>query len=154
MDYIGYTTRLKRLNHFILWCKGWYEPSHSMSDIEQARIALILDGYLCPKSDNAVISILLNNLDALIKADIFRINLALFYSEIQKYQDLYNMSYNESILQLIKSKFAFELPRKVYEIEPPIYNRELFKKGFVAPKHFGNSYKLANYKAKKFLGIK
>ena len=154
MDNIGYTSRLKHLNHFILWCKGWYEPSRSMSDIEQARIALILDDYLCPKNDNAVISILLNNLDELIKAGIFRINLALFYSEIQKYQDLYNMSYNESILQFIRSKFAFDLPRKVYNIEPPIYNRELFKKGFVAPKYFGNSYKLANYKAKKFLGIK
>ena len=54
-----------RLNHFILWCKGWYQPIKTDMDfIVQAQKALVLDGYMpC----NNPISISLIFIDELVE---------------------------------------------------------------------------------------
>ena len=61
---------------------------------------------------------------------------------------IYNVNYNEALLFRIKYFFAFECPKLT--LTQPFYSRKVYKLGFIAPAHFGNSYKLANYKVNKF----
>lgn len=136
-----------RLNHFILWCKGWYEPIDNRVDvITQAREILTLDGYMpC----NSPISIALSYIDDLVNdGTIPPIRLMMWNEEIVKYMSLYEMNYRESLLYRIRNFFAFECGK--LPLNPPTYSRKLYKMGFIAPRHFGNSYKMANYKTKKF----
>jgi hypothetical protein len=139
-----------RLNHFILWCKGWYEPIDNKVDvITQARKILTLDGYMpC----NNPISITLGYIDDLVNnGTIPPIRLMMWNEEIVKYMSLYEMNYHEALLYRIRNFFAFECGK--LPLNPPTYSRKLYKMGFIAPRHFGNSYKMANYKTKKFFNV-
>ena len=137
-----------RLNNFILWCKGWYQPVNKNDIINDARKILTLDGYL---SCNNTIYIALNYIDDLVKSNtITPINLACWNEGVIRYMNYYGMSYSEALIYKIREFFAYECPK--LPLNPPIYSRKLYKLGFVAPKHFGNSYKLANYKVNKFFG--
>lgn len=136
-----------KLNNFILWCKGWYEPvDNKVNIITQAQKILTLDDYMpC----NNPISIVLGYIDDLVKDGIISpIRLMTWNDEIVKYMSLYEMNYYESLLYRIRNFFAFECGKLL--LIPPIYSRKLFKMGFVAPKHFGNSYKMQNHKVNKF----
>ena len=136
-----------RLNNFILWCKGWYVCITEDNIYTQMQKILTLDDYL-PK--NNPVSIVLYYLDELIEKQLIPpIKLHVWQTEMAKYVCLYGIDYNTALLTLIKYYFAFEFDTK---LNPPTYSRKLYKLGFVAPKHFGNSYKLANYKANKFFG--
>ena len=138
-----------RLNHFILWCKGWYLPLNDKRNIlEEAQKILTLDGYL--KCNNPI-SIVLNYIDELVeKGEIKPIRLDVWNQEIVKSMNWHKFDYQTSLIYRLRNFFAFEVNSKLFKLTPPVYSRELFKLGFVAPKHFGNSYKLANYKAKKY----
>ena len=138
-----------RLNHFILWCKGWYLPFNDKRNIlEEAQKILTLDGYL--KCNNPI-SIVLNYIDELVeKGEIKPIRLDVWNQEIVKSMNWHKFDYQTSLIYRLRNFFAFEVDSKLFKLTPPVYSRELFKLGFVAPKHFGNSYKLANYKAKKY----
>ena len=140
-----------RLNHFILWCKNWYEPIDNRVDIiTQARKILTLDGYI---SCNNPIAISLNYIDDLVKDGIIQpIKLMIWNAEIVKYMSIYNFNYNEALLYRIRNFFSFECDK--LPLNPPIYSRKIYKLGFIAPTHFGNSYKLSNYKANKFFNKK
>lgn len=139
------------LNNFILWCKNWYEPVDNRIDIiTQARKILTLDGYM---SCNNPISITLDYIDDLVKdGTIPPIRLRMWNEEIVKYMSLYELNYHESLLYRIKIFFAFECV--ILPLTPPVYSRKVYKLGFIAPTCFGNSYKLANYKANKFFNKK
>lgn len=138
-----------RLNHFILWCKGWYLPLNDKRNIlKEAQKILTLDGYL--KCNNPI-SIVLNYIDELVeKGEIKPIRLDVWNQEIVKSMNWHKFDYQTSLIYRLRNFFAFEVDPKLFKLKPPVYSRELFKLGFVAPKHFGNSYKLANYKAKKY----
>lgn len=140
-----------RLNHFILWCKGWYQPIDNRVDIiTEARKILTLDEYL---SCNNPIAISLNYIDDLVKDGIIQpIRLLAWNEEIVRYMSMYDFNYNEALLHRIRNFFAFECSK--LPLNPPIYSRKIYKLGFVAPTHFGNSYKLANYKTNKFFNKK
>lgn len=140
-----------RLNHFILWCKNWYEPVNKKEDIlTQAQKILVLDGYLIC---NLPIVIALNYIDELVDKEVIKpIRLAIWNREIMEYMIFHNMNYDEALLYKIRSIFAFDCTN--LSITPPVYSRKLYKMGFVAPKHFGNSYKLINYKVNKFFNRK
>lgn len=137
-----------RLNHFILWCKGWYQPVSDRRDmLKEAQQILCLDGYL---EGNNPISIVLNYIDELVeKGEIEPIRLNLWNQEIVKYMDWYKFDYQTSLIYRLRNFFAFEVDAKLFNLTPPIYSRKLFKMGFVAPSHFGNSYKMCNYKVNK-----
>ena len=81
-----------RLNHFILWCKNWYQPINNKMDIiAEAREILTLDGYL---SCNNPISIALNYIDDLVKdGTIPPIGLMMWNEEIVKTMTIYNINY-------------------------------------------------------------
>ena len=97
-----------RLNNFILWCKGWYQPINTDIDfIAQAQKSLILDGYLpC----NNPISISLIFIDELVEKKIISpIRLHIWNQEINSYMNMYQLDYHNAMLFRIKNFFAFEL---------------------------------------------
>lgn len=136
-----------RLNNFILWCKGRYQPiDKSMDVITEARKILTLDGYL---SCNNPISIALIFIDELAdKGMIKPIRLQVWNEDIIRCMSMFNINYDEALLFVIRSFFAFECFK--LPLAPPVYSREVYKLGFVGPSHMGNSYKMLNYKANKF----
>lgn len=140
-----------RLNNFILWCKNWYESIDNRVDLmTQAKNILTLDGYL---SCNNPISISLNYIDDLVKEGTIKpIKLMVWNEEIVKTMCMFNINYQEALMYRIRDFFAFECVK--LPLVPPIYSRKIYKLGFVAPTHFGNSYKLANYKTNKFFNKK
>ena len=140
-----------RLNNFILWCKGWYKPISSEMDIySQARLALKLDGYVCIRTDNSVITIINIFIDDMVRSGIIKpISLHWFYSEILKFER-YGATRNEALLITLHSYFAYNIDREIITLKPPVYNRSVYKLGFTAPKHLGNTYKMQNDKANKF----
>ena len=138
------------LNNFILWCKNWYQSiDNNMNIITEAQKILTLDDYLpC----NNPISIALSYIDELVDKEMIKpIRLLRWNKEVSKYMFMYNVNYNEALLYKIRNFFAFECK---LSLTPPVYSCKLYKLGFVAPTHFGNSYKLANYKVNKFFNKK
>lgn len=142
--------REDRLNNFRLWCKGWYVPINDMDIIAQAQKALVLDDYLpC----NNPIAIALIYIDKLVEKGIISpISLLVWNKDIVYSMNMYGMDYNKAMMYRIKNFFAFECDELT--LKPPTYSREVYKLGFKAPKHFGNSYKLATYKASKLWKVK
>lgn len=136
-----------RLNNFILWCKGWYQPiDNSMDIITEAQKILTLDGYL---SYNNPISIALIFIDELVDKGVLKpIRLQVWNEDIIRCMSMFNINYNEALLFSIRSFFAFECFK--LPLTPPVYSRKIYKLGFVGPSHMGNSYKMLNYKANKF----
>lgn len=136
-----------RLNHFILWCKNWYQPTDNRTDIiAQAQKILTLDEYL---SCNNPISISLNYIDDLVNDGVIKpIRLMMWNEEIVKYMSMYNMNYHEALLYRIRNFFAFECDK--LPLTQPFYSRKVYRLGFIPPTHFGNSYKLANHKVNEF----
>lgn len=140
-----------RLNNFILWCKNWYQPiDYDMDIITEARKILTLDDYLpC----NNPISITLRFIDELVNKGVIEpIRLQVWNEEVVKYMSMCNVNYNEALLYRIRNFFAFECVK--LPLTPPVYNRKVYKLGFVGPSHMGNSYKMLNYKANKFFNKK
>lgn len=137
-----------RLNHFILWCKGWYQPVNDRRDmLKEAQQILCLDGYL--KCNNPV-SIVLNYIDELVeKGEIKPIRLDNWNSEIVKYMHWYKSDYQTALIYRFRNFFAFELDSKLFNLTAPVYSRKLFKLGFICPSHYGNSYKMCNHKVKQ-----
>ena len=126
-----------RLNNFILWCKGWYQPIKTDMDfIAQAQKSLVLDGYM---SCNNPISISLNFIDELVEKKIIPpIKLNVWNQDINSYMNLYQLDYHNAMIFKIKNFFAFEFERGTIPLNPPIYNRTIYKLGFIGPKHMGN----------------
>lgn len=135
-----------RLNNFILWCKNWYQPiDNKMDIITQANKILTLDGYL---SCNNPISIVLMFIDELVEKEIIKpIRLHVWNGSIIVGMATYNLTYDESLLHIIKNFFKFECDK--LPLTPPVYSRKVYKLGFIGPRYMGNSYKMLNYKARK-----
>lgn len=144
-----------RLNNFILWCKGWYESVNNEMDIfDEALIALKLDGYEFA-TKNHVLGIVLNCLDEMIdKKIIYTLRISRLHESISENMHFYKLDYNEALAFTIMSLFKYELTTDNITLNPPVYSRKLYKMGFKAPSQFGNSYTLANYKAKKYFNKK
>lgn len=105
---------MERLNNFILWCKGWYEPTDSTMDIfDEAVIALKLDDYvLC--SRNNVIGIVTNYIDELIDRNVFDgrpsyLRLNVWNQNVFHNMHLYNVDYEEAVLITLKHFLCFIL---------------------------------------------
>ena len=136
-----------RLNNFILWCKNWYVSINNEDIITQAKKILQLDGYL---SINNPISIALNYIDELVEKGIIPpIKMQVWNEGITENMHYYNLSYDASLLYQIKHYFMFISNDKI-TISPPNYSKKTYKLGFIAPKEFGNSYTMNNFKAKKY----
>lgn len=117
-----------------------------MDMITEAQKILTLDDYL---SCNNPISIALGYIDELVDEGVIkRIRLQNWNADIIRHMMMFHVNYNEALLYRIRNFFAFECSK--LSLTPPIYSRKIFKMGFVAPRCFGNSYTLANYKVKQY----
>ena len=143
-----------RLNHFILWCKNWYDPiDKNMSVFDQVKAALYLDGYQFIQNRHDIMNIILGFMDDMSQSKIVGDNpfsLQRFYQDVQSNKHWYQMSSDEAFLWAIRNYFAFSIGSKDIKLNPPVYNRKVYKLGFVGPRNMGNTYKMLNYKANKF----
>lgn len=143
-----------RLNHFILWCKGWYNPTYDeMNVFDMAKLALKLDEYICCRSNADVLTIVTNFIDEFneyrISTGKAHLNHRLLLDGI--YRNMrYGFSYEESILLTYRDFLAFESTRKEIALQPPVYSKKLRKKGFIHENKQGMTYKQANNYAQKF----
>jgi hypothetical protein len=155
-----------RLNHFILWCKGWYvsveykddnkysdltkHTKRDRDDFENVIEILKLDGYCYVRNKHNVLDILLNYIDELVDTGVIKnhryLRMQVWNSEIQKYMIWTKGDYERSLLMVIRNFFAYELTRKEIKLNPPVYSRKLYKMGFIGPSQYGNSYKMINHK--------
>lgn len=158
-----------RLNHFILWCKGWYVQApinttiyneyvkryHERTSFDDAKLILRLDGYELVRDNSDVLSILLNYIDELVDNGVLsgvrELRMHVWNSNVQQYMK-YTKDYERAVLRTIKNLFAFNISKNDLRLRPPVYSRKLYKLGFVGPRHLGNSYKMLNHKAKAFFG--
>lgn len=144
-----------RLNHFILWCKGWYEAINEDEGIfESALRALKLDGYICANTSN-VNGIALNFIDDMIDRGVVNghtngLRMLNWNNTILDYMHLFEVDYNTALLYTIKNFFAHTITKEHIKLQPPSYSRKLFKMGFVAPSILGNSYKMQNHKTQRY----
>lgn len=143
-----------RLNHFILWCKNWYDPiDKNMNVFDQVKAALYLDGYQFIENRHDVMNIILGFMDDLTESKILGerpFSMQRFYQDTQHNKHWYKMSDDEAFLWAIRNYFAFSIGSKEVTLNPPVYNRKVYKLGFVGPRHMGNTYKMLNHKANKF----
>lgn len=141
-----------RLNNFILWCKGWYRPvKDELPIFEQAKKALYLDGYEFITHENNVLEIITSFVDDLVESKTIKpIKTQIIFQKINYYKYYYKSTDNEALLWFFHDYFAYELTSKELKLNPPIYNRSLFKLGFKGPTDMGNSYKMLNYKAREY----
>lgn len=139
-----------RLNHFILWCKGWYEPKDKHENVfETLKKVLALDGYECVRSKDSIFNIVLIFIDDLIEKGVVNKNngpLRFYniYHSIKQNKNLLYMDDDEALIYAIKNFFAFDLSKEDIKLNPPTYSRRLYKMGLKSPIHFGNTYKSQN----------
>lgn len=139
-----------RLNHFILWCKGWYEPVDKCDNVfETLKKVLTLDGYEYIDSKGSIFNIVLTFIDDLIEEGVINKNngpLRFYniYNNVKRNKDLLYMNDDEALIYTIKNFFAFDLSREDIKLNPPTYSRRLYKMGLKSPVHFGNTYKSQN----------
>ena len=123
-----------RLNHFILWCKGWYKPiKKDMDFFEQVRLILTLDEY-----NKYIVSV--------GGQPYYQHKLI---NDINKYVDLYELDINTAILLSYRDFIAFDISNKHITLSAPNYNRKLYKMGFIGEYKNGQSYTENNRYAKK-----
>ena len=143
-----------RLNNFILWCKGWYNPTYDeMNEFDMAKLALELDEYICCRSNADVLTIVTNFIDEFneyrISTNKAHLTHRLLLDGMYRYMR-YGFSYDESILLTYRDFLAFDCTNKDIALQPPVYSKKLRKKGFVHENKIGLTYKQANNYAKKF----
>jgi hypothetical protein len=113
---------------------------------------LKLDGYNV-KNNSDVLKILLNYIDDLndmgITSEMSELRMFVWNSNIEKYMNWTHGDYERSLLSVIREFFAYSITKEHIKLNPPIYSRKLYKMGFVAPTHLGNSYKMCNSKVKR-----
>lgn len=165
--------RICRLNHFVLWCKGWYESvvtsraqrygylkKFKERDVFEDVIQILkLDGYVLAKSRNDVLTILLNFIDELVDRKVLTkgchpLRMIVWHGELQKYFKWTGGDFERSLLLVIRDFFKYHIDSKCFDLTPPEYSRALFKMGFVCPSHYGNSYKMCNHKVKQLFNLK
>lgn len=144
-----------RLNHFILWCKGWYIPTDEHIDLfEQAVIALKLDGYTYASKED-VIGVVLNYIDYIVDSDIFNgrpnyLKMHVWNQNICRMMHIYDITYDNAVLMVLCNFFRYHIDKTNIILTPPEYSRKLYKMGFKAPSEYGNSYKMTNHKITNF----
>lgn len=141
-----------RLNHFILWCKHWYEPVDKDEDVfTTLKKVLSLDGYVFINNKFDSINIITLFFEEFCETKPGLLRISRFYDMIQTSQRIYNKDFEESWIMAIKALFAYDVTNKDVKLIPPTYSRKLFKLGLKGPEHLGKTYTQLNKNAQKIL---
>lgn len=144
--YLDQSKSYFRLNHFVLWSKGWYKLREDYTNcqdnklvlFETLRKVLALDGYCYIWNEEDIILILANNLreyNTWAKENKKRcLEIDVFMHEVATYIRQNGWSYFEALVYTLKNFFGWMSKIELYA---PAYNKKLTKFGLVSP-HWGN----------------
>lgn len=139
-----------KLNHFILWCKGWYIPVKDDEDrFETLRKVLYLDGYHFITNKYDVMSVVLNFFDEFLSKNDMTLTIYRLYCDVARDIRYYDYDFEEALILAIKSYLCYNVTSDVFIIEKPVYSRKLYRFGLKSPSHFGNTYKHQNLETEK-----
>lgn len=146
---MDYSKEAFPLNHFALWCKGWYRPTNEKATLEETlKIVFELDGYTFAERMNDFLTIVLTEFDPYCKW-LSEYNKK--YCTIQmlcqnainyeKYNEMhgYSVSFAECMFYAIVDFFRY-IDNKNIKLKKPIYNRALRTKGLCFRQGFRKDY--------------
>lgn len=147
---MDYSKETFPLNHFALFCKGWYQPTNEKEDLfDFLRKLMYLDGYEFAKTKEDIISIILARYSEYNEwlrkngkshQDIYRFN-----NNILELQRLRKLSYEEAIIRTIQS-LIMNKDNSVIRLNPPHFSRKLYKAGIMFHQLFRHDYHGMTYK--------
>ena len=155
----------KKINHFILFCKGWYKPVNEEEELfETVRKVLYLDDYVCIRNMSDVVSILMSRIEEYNSClldegnrNFFSVRkLYDFYKSVERIQQYYKdstLTFDEKVVLAICEFFRYE----TINVDKPVYSRKLYKFGLKnGTWHYkqGMSYKEQNRFADEFFDKK
>ena len=143
------------LNNFVLWCKGWYRLTDSVAQnikdeeervFETLKRVLFLDDYYFADNKKNILLILANNLERYNKWAFENNYKTLSATDlIHGIQDKMDCSYTEEtmsyfmcVILVLKEFFGWHYKM---DLNPPIYDKNLFKMGLTAENKRGLTYK-------------
>ena len=144
-----------RLNHFILWCKNWYEPVHQEDVFVTLKKVLALDGYGFIQSKHDIFNIVFGFIDDMIQNGTFDkssgpLRFQNLYQSVQWHKTFLQMDDDKALIYSFRNFFEFSLSKDEITLSPPVYSRKLFKKGLKAPDCIGKTYTHQNKYANNF----
>lgn len=142
------------VNHFVLWCKGWYTSVNHKEDLNEdlentLKSVLALDDYstyYMNMKDFAVI--LLNRFEEYnlwcLQNKLHYISMSNFFSTVKRYKD-YGYNDDSSVIMTIRSYFQ-SLSSDVCRLEKPVFSKNLRRKyGLVKGSLFSGQKKGQTY---------
>lgn len=146
---MDYSKETFPLNHFVLYCKGWYEPvDKNMSKIDFISKILSLDGYIFARSLSEILNLLFAKIDVynewLKDHNYSYMDFQRFYLQSKDNARLYDCSLEEAMLITIRHFFHTK-SREEIVLQAPVYSRKLYKNGITLRyKNPGETYKERN----------
>lgn len=151
---MDYSKETFPLNHFALWCKGWYRPTDLLEPIEITLSRVLkLDGYILVRSLKDVLIIVLNELEQynewLSKNNRYHLKLTTICYEASRYEARKafqgkGCTAEEAVIYAIKN-FFMEKGGNDIVLEKPFYSKELRKQGLEFHQCFRKSYQGMTY---------
>lgn len=149
-----YSQEIFPLNHFVLWCKGWYKPVDSLEPIEVTLSRVLkLDGYSFVKSLKDVLIIVLHELDSynewLNENNRYPLKLTTICYEASQYEERKAFqgkacTAEEAVIYAIKN-FFMEKSGNDIVLEKPFYSKNLRKQGLEFHQMLRKSYQGMTY---------
>lgn len=147
---MDYSKETFPLNHFALFCKGWYQPTNEKEDLfDFLRKLLYLDGYEFAKTKEDIISIILARYSEY--NEWLKVNgknyksIYDFNDNILKLRGLNGISYEEAIVKTIQSIIMCKEDSEI-ELNPPHFGKKLYKAGIRFNQLFRHNYQGMTYK--------
>lgn len=148
---MDYSKETFPLNHFALYCKGWYHPTKKESIICTISKVLSLDGYEFAKNENDVMCIILSEIDrynswlvANGKQDLKLYDLYNYANQTLKWWHHVN-TFEEAILYKVIS-FIQGKGMEEITLKKPIFSKSLRKKGLCFSQLLRTDYQGMTYK--------
>lgn len=151
---MDYSKETFPLNHFVLWCKGWYRPTNDKATLEETlKIVFELDGYKNAKTMEDFVTIAINKFEPynkwLYENGRNCCNISSFCFRAMDYERYNNMNgYYVSVCDSMFYSlvdFLRSVDNKDIKLKKPIYNRELRTKGLCFRQSFIKDYQGMTY---------
>lgn len=142
---MDYSKETFPLNHFALYCKGWYHPVKEESILSTISKVLSLDGYEFAKDKNDIMCIILSEIDRynswLVSNGKQDLKLFDLYNEAHKtlnwwhHVDTFEEAMLCRVISFIQGKGSDEI-----KLKKPIFSKSLRKKGLRFSQLFRKDY--------------